>query len=76
MGRRQPAAADGPRLAEEDGGLDLGSDPWQADTTCLGPPAIGATFLTHFFFGWEGSPTKIDYSKKGNLILTSQIWRT
>ena len=23
--------------------------------------------------GWEGSPTKIDYSKKGSLILTSPL---
>ena len=28
----------------------------------LGPPAIGAP--SHPFFGWEGSPTKIDYRKK------------
>ena len=25
------------------------------------------------FFGWEGSPTKIDYIKKGTLILTSLL---
>ena len=25
------------------------------------------------FFGWEGSPTKIDYRKKGTLILTSLL---
>ena len=37
----------------------------------LGPPAIGA--LSHPFFGWEGSPTKIDYIKKGTLILTSPL---
>ena len=24
-------------------------------------------------FGWEGSPTKIDYSKKGTLIVTSLL---
>ena len=34
----------------------------------LGPPV--APFLTVSFWG-EGSPTKIDYSKKGTLILTS-----
>ena len=28
----------------------------------LGPPV---PFLTHFFFGWEGSPTKIDHRRKG-----------
>ena len=26
-----------------------------------------------FFLGWEGSPTKIDYRKKGTLILTSLL---
>ena len=26
-----------------------------------------------FFFGWEGSPTKIDYRKKGTLVLTSLL---
>ena len=26
-----------------------------------------------FFFGWEGSPTKIDYRKKGALIITSLL---
>ena len=25
------------------------------------------------FVGWEGSPTKIDYRKNGNLILTSPL---
>ena len=31
-------------------------------------------FLTRFCFGWEGSPTKIDYSKKvGTLVLTSRL---
>ena len=29
-------------------------------------------FLTPFF-GWEGSPTKIDYRKKGALIPTSLL---
>ena len=29
-------------------------------------------FLTPFF-GWEGSPTKIDYRTKGTLILTSLL---
>ena len=28
------------------------------------------------FFGWEGSPTKIDRQKKGCPSLSSQIWRT
>ena len=43
------------------------------DRTWLGPPAIGA--LSHrFFFGWEGSPTKIDYRKRvGTLVLTSLL---
>ena len=37
----------------------------------LGPPAR-CTFSP--FFGWEGSPTKIDYKKKvGSLILTSLL---
>ena len=44
-------------------------DQW---VSCLGPPAIGA--LSHrFFFGWEGSSTKIDHRKKGTLILTSVL---
>ena len=35
----------------------------------LGPPARCP--LSHPFFGWEGSPTKIDHRKKGcQLILT------
>ena len=34
-----------------------------------GPPAIGALSL---FWG-EGSPTKVDYRKKGILILTSLL---
>ena len=30
--------------------------------------------LSHrFFFGWEGSPTKVDYRKKGTLIPTSLL---
>ena len=29
--------------------------------------------LSHHFFGREGSPTKIDYGKKGTLILTSLL---
>ena len=29
--------------------------------------------LYRFFFGWEGSPTKIDNRKKGTLILTSLL---
>ena len=29
--------------------------------------------LSHPFFGWEGSPTKIDYRKKGTLMLTSLL---
>ena len=28
---------------------------------------------SHPFFGWEGSPNKIDYIKKGTLILTSLL---
>ena len=38
----------------------------------LGPLAIGANFLTVFFWG-EGCPTKIDYRKKDTLILTSLL---
>ena len=37
-------------------------------------PQLGA--LSHTLFGWEGSPTKIDYRKKrknGTLILTSLL---
>ena len=29
--------------------------------------------LSHPFVGWEGSPTKIDYRKRGTLILTSLL---
>ena len=29
--------------------------------------------LSHRFFFWEGLPTKIDYRKKGALILTSLL---
>ena len=29
--------------------------------------------LLYPVFGWEGSPTNIDYSKKGTLILTSPL---
>ena len=37
-----------------------------------GPPARCP--FSPFFFGWEGSPTKIDYRKKrGGLILTSLL---
>ena len=31
-----------------------------------------SSVLSHPFFG-EGSPTKVDYSKKGTLILTSPL---
>ena len=37
----------------------------------LGPPARCP--WSHFFFGWEGSPTKIDYREKGTLIPTSLL---
>ena len=36
----------------------------------LGPPKVP---FYRFFFGWEGSPTKIDYRKKGTLLLTSLL---
>ena len=36
----------------------------------LGPPVVP---FHCFFFGWEGSPTKIGYRKKGTLILTSLL---
>ena len=39
----------------------------------LGPPAR-CPFSPVPFFGWEGSPTKIDYSKNGTLILTSLLY--
>ena len=29
--------------------------------------------LSHPIFGWEGSPTKIDYRKKGTLIRSSLL---
>ena len=35
-----------------------------------GPPARCPSLP---LFGWEGSPTKIDYRKKGTLILTSDL---
>ena len=35
----------------------------------LGPPVV--PLLP--FFGWEGSPTKIDYRKKGTFILSSLL---
>ena len=38
----------------------------------LGPPAIGA-LLSRFIFVWEGSPSKIDYGRKGTLILSSLL---
>ena len=40
-------------------------------TILLGPPAIGA--LSHPTFWGEGSPTKIDYRKRGTLLLTSLL---
>ena len=36
-------------------------------------PRPPSNALSHPFFGWEGSPTKIDYRKKGTLILTSLL---
>ena len=50
--------------------------------TCLEAKAMGQIFylarspssaLSHLFFGWEASPTKIGYNKKGSLILTSLL---
>ena len=41
--------------------LHAGFSPEEAKRGWLGPPAIGA--LSHPFFGWEGSPTKIDNRK-------------
>ena len=35
----------------------------------LGPPARCPSLP--FLFGWEGSPSKIDYRKNGTLILSS-----
>ena len=46
----------------------------------LGPPIAPVVPFCHLpFFGWEGSPTEIDYRNKGILILTctggpSQVW--
>ena len=36
----------------------------------IGPPVVP---FYRFFFGWEGSPTKVDYRKKGTLIKTSLL---
>ena len=36
-------------------------------------PRSPSSALSHPFFGWEGSPAKIDYRKKGTLILTSLL---
>ena len=37
-------------------------------------PSERGPFLTRFFFGWEGSPTKTDYrKKKGTLVLSSLL---
>ena len=33
----------------------------------------GCASWLHMFLGWEGSPAKIDYRKKGALILTSLL---
>ena len=41
-------------------------------TGAIGPPAIGAV-LPFLFWGRFGSPTKIDYRKKGTLILFSLL---
>ena len=32
-----------------------------------------SALLPFIFFGWEGSPTKIDYRKQGTLILTALL---
>ena len=40
------------------------------DSTCLSKSPSSALLP---FFGWEGSPTKIGYRKKGALILTSPL---
>ena len=48
--------------------FDVGA--WCACLCQLGSPARCP--LTNFF-GWEGSPTKIDYRKKGTLILASLL---
>ena len=47
-------------------------DPWSpgAASTCLGFAVVP---FYRVFFGWEGSPTKIDDNKKGTLILTSLL---
>ena len=39
----------------------------------VGPPVV--PFLTNFF-GWEGSPTKIDYRKKLVPLFYPLYWRT
>ena len=61
------------KIAKE--AVPVGARAWRGAAGGLqlqGPPAIGA--LSHcFFFGWEGSP-KINRTKVGTLILSSQIW--
>ena len=47
-----------------------GNEKWN-EPCKLGPPARGP--CSPNFFAWEGSPTKIDYRKKGTLILTSLL---
>ena len=37
------------------------------------PTRSPSSAVSHPFFGWEGSPTKIDYRKKGTLVLTSLL---
>ena len=39
----------------------------------IGPPPIGALSQPIFFGGRFGSPTQIDYRRKGTLILTSLL---
>ena len=58
----------------------LGELPEQRATICSAPAATGFQSPRQRFdgnslpcFSWEGSPTKIDYRKKGSLILTSLL---
>ena len=54
------------------GGLDGGRFRARCQAV-VGASRSPSSALSHPFFGWEGSPTKIDYSKKGTLILSSLL---
>ena len=52
------------RICLLEGSTEEHSVPRSVRLAILGPPCYP-------FFGWEGSRSKIDYRKKGTLILTS-----